>query len=537
MKTTFLFLLGTIAFVFSYSQNLILNPSFEIPQIANDCPTDLAQFDKLETWQSRTQIVGSGGGTLAIHSPDWLKQSCVATDPYGNTLVPHTGSSASFVSPEELAQQNLSGALNEGLYFFEGYVKLFSTAPNPAYNYSPNHTYYFRLRFAYNEMTYQSENSENDAINCTNSYRHVFGQNLKTVLIPIQTGVGLIDNWQKISLDNIKIFNFGYDWVGFDMVVYDSNGERICANVGIQVDDLSLIKDCCGDFIVYQNFNELPVLTQRRKYIKAGADVGAPHQSIGPVVVQANQNVKFSAGQAVYIEPGFFPESGANYVLEIDDCGPEEDPLFYNYDINLDFVNQGALLDCSNSYQQPVNGFGVNAAFYSKGGGWYRIQLFNNIGTKVFDDMGPINSLIQLYWNGTGTFTSDLQDEVAAQLFIYNCYNYILETYSITYEYLSGCDPSYKKEYEVQTDYTCNQIGADLYPNPTTDFIKVVPKQNNIEVNELTYTLFDINSQNLQSGFIENGRIDASMLPSGKYFITINNQNGNMLKKFKIIKL
>lgn len=529
-----LFAVAVIATFNSHAQNLIANPSFEIPKVNNYCPGDYAEVDELSNWQSRTQKINN----IDIHSPDWLSTGCFNHDPFNHTVIPRTGTSAVFTSPEELIQQELSGALNEGLYIFEAYIKLYSTGSN-GYAFNSDYSYYFRLRFSYNEMTYQSENNDIDAAECTNSYRNLNGTHMETILIPIQIGPGYLDSWQYITRENIKIFNFGYDWIGFDMVVFDGVTERPCSQVGIHVDDVSLVKDCCGDYIIYQDCDDLPVLTQRRHYIMAGTDVGAPHQTTGPVTIATGEHVKFVAGDAVYIENGFNPEPGAVYEWEIGPCEWEEDPEFYDYSIDLSYANQLVLLNCSGVYQGPnSNGFATNASFHSTGGGWYRIQIFNNIGIKIYDDMGPIHGLIQLHWNGAGTFTNDLQDEALAMLYIYNCGTYIQQGYSITYEYLNGCDPDFKMEYEIVSEYSCmdSDLDISLYPNPSTDIIKV--KFLNItQETRFRYKVMDINSKVALEGSLYDNQIDLSKLAAGEYFVTLVSYNNELFKTFKIIKL
>jgi len=281
------------------------------------------------------------------------------------------------------------------------------------------------------------------------------------------------------------------------------------------------------------------VLTQRRHYIKAGSDVDAPHQATGPVTIASGESVKFVAGDAIYIENGFNPEPGAVYEWEIGPCEWEEDPEFYDYAIDLSYANQLVLLNCSGVYQGPnSNGFATNASFHSTGGGWYRIQLFNNLGVKIYDDMGPIHGLIQLYWNGAGTFTADLQDEVTAQLFIYNCGNYILETYSVTYEYLSGCDPDFKREYAVISDSPCgndlNEIR--LYPNPTSDIVKIqVTSHSDNLVSQ--FKVIDMNSKTIMAGQLYDNQISLAELAAGEYFIILASKDNRVIKKFKIVKL
>lgn len=69
-----------------------------------------------------------------------------------------------------------------------------------------------------------------------------------------------------------------------------------------------------------------------------------------------------------------------------------------------------------------------------------------------------------------------------------------------------------------------------LYPNPTTEFIHI----SEIDLNEVSALIFDINGKRIFNYTIENNSINVSKLASGSYFLNI--QSGKKLLKHKFIK-
>jgi len=69
-----------------------------------------------------------------------------------------------------------------------------------------------------------------------------------------------------------------------------------------------------------------------------------------------------------------------------------------------------------------------------------------------------------------------------------------------------------------------------IYPNPTTEFINV----SNVNFNNATTLIFDINGKKIHNYAIENNHINVTKLASGTYFLNI--QEGNKLFKHKFIK-
>jgi hypothetical protein len=92
--------------------------------------------------------------------------------------------------------------------------------------------------------------------------------------------------------------------------------------------------------------------------------------------------------------------------------------------------------------------------------------------------------------------------------------------------YISEADKISKIDLSLSVnDYALNDL--KLYPNPTTDYLKV----SNLSTN-LKYDLKDINGRSLQKGTIDpNEQINTTLLASGTYFITFYDEN-TVTKKF-----
>ena len=178
MKNSIIYIWLMFLSITSIGQNLIINPSFETPRVSGDCPDNVAQVDKLESWESRhvettNPYIGSPSG-YHNHSPDWMKVGCFNEDGgAGDISIPHTGSGAVYCGTDELIQQNIQ-KLNEGIYKFSAYVKIYEA--------NPNFHYYFRLRYSKSQMKYASENSFLDWQNCAEDYRKLNGNGIEEIL-------------------------------------------------------------------------------------------------------------------------------------------------------------------------------------------------------------------------------------------------------------------------------------------------------------------------------------------------------------------
>lgn len=546
MKTPLTISLLFAIWATAQSQNLIRNHSFETPNITGDCPTGLAQFEKVKDWTSRTQTVSSStsSGTSAIHSPDWLStlSGCRNFDPFMNSVLPTTGNFLVYFTPEELIQQDLQNALNEGLYYFKANVKLFSAPGSSSfglYEYNSSYKYYLRVRLSKTEVSYHSENSDIDAVSCAANYRKIHATKPITYLAPILTANA--DSWQQVTIDPIKIFEFGYDWIAIDLVVYDQSDVEIpCASIGVQLDDVELYRDCCGDYMLYQDISDkLPNNTQRRLFIRAGSDVGAPNMSTGPVIVKSNRKIKFRAGGFIDIQPGFVVEPGGVFVAEIAPCGAVDDPA-YDFGLNIDYANQCAFLNCSAPYYPPTptNCFGTNMAFYSYGAGWYHVMIKNSSGAIIFEDIQSINSPITQYWNGYPfAYFTQSQHIATVDLAIYNCMGMQVKTFTVTYEYLSGCGPNAKTDWQEMITNSIEPCKVLVAPNPTDGKIEVLGSSREVteEIKSgLDYKIYNANSALVSAGKTF-GDISLEELPGGIYYVFLFTTCTNYLS-FKILK-
>lgn len=75
-----------------------------------------------------------------------------------------------------------------------------------------------------------------------------------------------------------------------------------------------------------------------------------------------------------------------------------------------------------------------------------------------------------------------------------------------------------------------------VYPNPTVSFINL--SISNIEITDVTYSLFDLQGKLLINSKINSSQTHVEMrdYPVSTYFLRVQDKNGEILKTFKIIK-
>jgi hypothetical protein len=97
-----------------------------------------------------------------------------------------------------------------------------------------------------------------------------------------------------------------------------------------------------------------------------------------------------------------------------------------------------------------------------------------------------------------------------------------------------------QQPYEIVTlgndDFTAINLVMSAYPNPTTDLLNLVIKDD--KWNNLSYQLFDMNGRtlsNLQKITTSETSVSMQELQLGIYFLAVNSNN-KTIKTFKIIK-
>jgi hypothetical protein len=111
--------------------------------------------------------------------------------------------------------------------------------------------------------------------------------------------------------------------------------------------------------------------------------------------------------------------------------------------------------------------------------------------------------------------------------------------YSTNTSTTGGVSQGVQQAFEFQTlsnpGLTSVNLTAVTYPNPTKDFI--ILKITDKGINNLRYTLFDVNGKSIASGSIAESstQIQMKQLSIGAYVLKVSQQNQS-LKTFKIIK-
>ena len=98
-----------------------------------------------------------------------------------------------------------------------------------------------------------------------------------------------------------------------------------------------------------------------------------------------------------------------------------------------------------------------------------------------------------------------------------------------------GIQQSFEFQTLSNTELTTVNLTVVTYPNPTKDFI--ILKITDSALNNLRYTLFDVNGKAISSGSIteSNTQVQLKHLSIGAYILKVSQQNQS-LKTFKILK-
>lgn len=93
-------------------------------------------------------------------------------------------------------------------------------------------------------------------------------------------------------------------------------------------------------------------------------------------------------------------------------------------------------------------------------------------------------------------------------------------------------------EYNISSVYSneSKYIGISCFPNPTSDEVSILISENNLNLNNLSIKLFNLDGTLLENININNNmKINLSKYLDGIYFININ-KNDELIKSFRIIK-
>ncbi len=79
----------------------------------------------------------------------------------------------------------------------------------------------------------------------------------------------------------------------------------------IYIDDVKLYngRDCCPEYWLFENTNNMPTKTHVWNYIRAGYDAGIPNMA-GDVIIQPGHDITLKAGSEITLLPGFHAQAG-----------------------------------------------------------------------------------------------------------------------------------------------------------------------------------------------------------------------------------
>ena len=139
------------------------------------------------------------------------------------------------------------------------------------------------------------------------------------------------------------------------------------------------VVDNCPSIVTYENTNELPAETTAEQTIMAG-NYGA-----GDVVVLNEQEVLFTAGEKVLLEPGFVAESGSVFIAQIGACpGPSAKTDEEAPEENQPAIEQQTPISNIRAYPNPF-GESVNIVYHLNETSDVNLSLYNLHGRKVRD--------------------------------------------------------------------------------------------------------------------------------------------------------
>ncbi len=480
------------------SQNLVSNGSFENCKPNVSCTYGQGQFDQVAHWG----YFGSGFHFGGVSTPDW------GQDP-PNT--PDGLSVAGIFENEGIFYDFGAGGLPTGLYHLSFWAR--GNDENATLNISP-----------VNGVSCFLSTVPPSPVNCTN---FAGGD----IFLLGRRELGSSGDWSKVEID-FPVYN---GIVPYRYLVFGTYRNGECDRY-VFLDNVIVEDDCCGEFMQYQNTEHLPKYTSRQEFVKAGYDVGCTWQPVGNVTVKSNQNITFQS--AGYIEklPGFNVELGGVFEERIRDCGDVPENALN--DTNLIYYPNAAFFTCDGK----IN----NAGFASTGFSYYRVRIFNRWGDKVFDLMGHINEIYQVYTSGEDIYTDISQGVFTIQLELFNCSYHKLEAFSFFYEYVDPClSASFKNDLNLPSILS-SQLAIDgeevkLYPNPASDLINLwYTTENNSNVSfvihneagQLIYQRDNIPVLNKNQIHV----ISTNDYAGGTYFLTLLKDQKKYVKKFIVGK-
>ena len=526
MKQLFIWLLTIFTAEILHAQNLIQNGDFELCNGDPSCSS-------LPNSQSQTNYLQGNWGVIAGTTPDWYDNTT------WNNNEPGLGQEGCGPSAPPVRAE--SGTHYIGIYDNEGITYDCGSV----------------LKDGPYTLTFWIHGSPPLDNSITNWGIVVYGSDkpLTNSNSTLTTGCG-IDGNRVVLSETIYAAN---DYAGWRQVsvtfwafhderpaVHDKeiryitftgyrDGQGVGCGITYQfLDNVYMQSICCGNYMLYQDCDYLPPVTQRTQYIKAGYNVGCNWQWPGEVNVESNQNVLFQAPdvEATYTQ-GFNVVPGGVYTMQPSASCEQIGPLS-NYDIDLIYFPQAIDFNCN-----PLNPPGVtqtNGTFACTGANYYMKLIYDRWCELIYEKHDFINELYTEYWDGSNTFTSARSGEVVYELTIYNCYQSLFSKGSIYYEYQDGCNPMYKTQSYPDSISQAEGSDFEVYTVPTSSQISI---DFSNETNGLVgFSIFNELGQVIKTIeptiYPQNNilKIDLDAFSSGVYIIQKNDDSGTKTKKF-----
>lgn len=560
-----------------YAQNeLLSNPGFESKNSSPDYP---AQFDKLQSWTSRSMVDENYQNAPTLHSPDFYFENfthCVYDGVNYQPVQAYKGNGYVGVLDYELFQQELNGSLEiENLYVgsfaFMKSNRGVGCTGNKSLTGSTINVY-----ISYKEIQYEEESDYTYRRDCLEDYRthkNGFLQRIKKV------ASFDIDNYPEnewlqesfyFTVDEDASGMSSFEWFAIE-VDFDAqeNVGLDCSNAYILFDEFSLKTYChhhCarsysidvddgrsatdqdenlqpGNNIImeqdiavntnnallysFDNIHYLKVIIANRwgeLFIREYYDPMGLHNASGP---RANSRTNFACGWYGNWKDGNLVGSGAyTYVIIAKGCGPGS---YYRITGTVNYVHQNKVGDWYSDMAwvaqpySPPEPFDLSNCCMDGGLLVTNNIIAQNISHNFVDGEISFNNF--LLNDGTYIFRSNSNIEIGDNMDIKSQSQEFFCDFELHKSCLSN-DVIFEKRFFNSNNITLNNekaVNRAPYPNP----VKSGQRITFLSDIEGVYQLYNVQGMIIKSGFFVEGKNELTLNSAGLKFLS---HNGNIFK-------